>query len=75
MVTSLLNQVLEIHVDFTLDFASSKLTMDKSKKTFYQDIDPSPQKPPLGGFLCLQLCSVLPLTSKSESTVLSEQMI
>lgn len=43
MVTSLLNQVLEIHFDFTLDFASSKLTMDKSKKTFYQDIDPSPQ--------------------------------
>lgn len=73
MVTSLLNQVLEIHVDFTVDFASSKLT--RSKKTFYQDIDPSPQKPPLGGFLCLQLHSVLALTSKSKPTVLSEQMI
>ena len=30
MVTSLLHQVLEIHFDLTLDFASSKLTVDKS---------------------------------------------
>ena len=46
MVTSLLHQVLEIHFDFTLDFANSKLTVDKSKKTFHQDIDPPLQKPP-----------------------------
>lgn len=78
MVTSLLHQVLEIHFDFTSDFASSKLTADKSKKTFHQDIDPSPQKPPLGGFLCLQPLSVLPLThscSYSKSTALSARMI
>lgn len=48
MVTSLLQQVLEIHFDFTLDFANSKLTVDKSKETFHQDTDPPLQKPPSG---------------------------
>lgn len=47
MVTSLLHQVP--HFDFTLAIASSKLTVNKSKKTFHQDIDLPPQKPPLGG--------------------------
>lgn len=77
MGTSLL-QVLEIHFDFTLDIASSELTVDRFKKTFHQDIDAPPQKPPFGGFLCLQPLSVLPLThgySNSKSTVLSERMI
>lgn len=76
--TSFLQQVLGAHFDFTFDFASSKLTVDKFKKTFHRDIAAPPQKPPFGGFLCLQPLLVLPLThgcSNSKSTILSERMI
>lgn len=59
-VTTLLHQVMEIEFDFTLGFASSKLTVGKSEKTCHQDTDPAPRKPPLGGFLCLQPLPVLP---------------